>query len=594
MKKKAIAFTLALSMLGLSACGGKPADYPIFELRPNEVLADLPNESPTHDGEIHQRTEAEIQEMNGGNATFVYGNNGKLSFLNGRFSDLKIENFEDAVLAINEVTGLMGLNKGSDLFCVAGARDDEGNTYYTFQQKYGDLTVLFSTLKVVVGPDGYTRGLSCSFDQSLGFAEETEDIGPEAALEVAKQCVAEMYPDYELNFYPEQTYKAALPVPNGMVLTAYVIYCDNPLFSALEFDMPYLELYVTLDGSFFPSLVNPTASFGSDNLSTVNTDDFFRNMVVEDHTFDVELVSGEKTTITVPVSYNKDSGWYYLADPVRKIAVADWGNSMTGQQTPYLKESVNGMDWNRFDLLAYHRTIGVYDYYASMGLDSVDGCGTPILVQTNMLDDYGQPFDNACYCGIINGWARFGYSYVNYFTDSFDTVGHEYTHGITKSSMLGTLYQNETGAINESFSDIMGNIIEMTYNATYDDTWLVGEMANAAMRSMSDPNRFGQPVSVDDFFYIPPTDQPDSYENDNGGVHQNSSLLSLVCVALYDAGMPLNELSELWVTTAQLMTPRSGYEEVHAALLMSLETNELDTAYAEVITETMEATGVLG
>lgn len=43
--------------------------------------------------------------------------------------------------------------------------------------------------------------------------------------------------------------------------------------------------------------------------------------------------------------------------------------------------------------------------------------------------------------------------------------------------MTSLIYQNETGAINEAMSDIMGNIAEMLLGATDDTTWLMGKIA---------------------------------------------------------------------------------------------------------------------
>jgi len=43
--------------------------------------------------------------------------------------------------------------------------------------------------------------------------------------------------------------------------------------------------------------------------------------------------------------------------------------------------------------------------------------------------------------------------------------------------MTSLIYQNETGAINEAMSDIMGNIAEMLLGVTDDTTWLMGKIA---------------------------------------------------------------------------------------------------------------------
>ena len=74
-----------------------------------------------------------------------------------------------------------------------------------------------------------------------------------------------------------------------------------------------------------------------------------------------------------------------------------------------------------------------------------------------------------------------------------DVVAHEYTHYITSiESQL--IYSNNSGAINESFSDIWGEFVDLS-NGRGTDTaavrWLAGEdMADGALRNMKNPPAF--------------------------------------------------------------------------------------------------------
>jgi Zn-dependent metalloprotease len=56
---------------------------------------------------------------------------------------------------------------------------------------------------------------------------------------------------------------------------------------------------------------------------------------------------------------------------------------------------------------------------------------------------------------------------------SLDVVGHELTHGVTERS-AGLIYQGESGALNESFSDIFGNLVEFFAEGDFDEIWGVG------------------------------------------------------------------------------------------------------------------------
>lgn len=100
---------------------------------------------------------------------------------------------------------------------------------------------------------------------------------------------------------------------------------------------------------------------------------------------------------------------------------------------------------------------------------------------------------------------------------SLDVVGHEIAHGVTEYS-ADLVYAYEPGALNESFSDIFGEILE--YYTTGTNDWLVGDQLHFAgdgIRNFMDPNSDGQPDTyLGDLWWTSP--------GDNGGVHFNSGV----------------------------------------------------------------------
>ena len=131
----------------------------------------------------------------------------------------------------------------------------------------------------------------------------------------------------------------------------------------------------------------------------------------------------------------------------------------------------------------------------------------------------------------INSYVHYSNNYVNAFWDgsrmtygdgnatysplvSLDIVGHEITHGVTNYS-ANLVYSYESGALNESFSDIFGEAIE-NY-ATGSNNWLMGSEIGAAFRSMSNPNVYGDPDTYQGTYWY-------TGSGDNGGVHYNSGV----------------------------------------------------------------------
>ena len=123
--------------------------------------------------------------------------------------------------------------------------------------------------------------------------------------------------------------------------------------------------------------------------------------------------------------------------------------------------------------------------------------------------------------GLPQGFTLGGQSW-NHLSGALDVVAHELTHGVTDYSS-GLIYRNESGALNEAFSDIMGTSVEFFFqpagSADLRADYLVGEdvVKPGGLRSMENPQALGD---------------PDHYSRrflgtaDNGGVHINSGIVN--------------------------------------------------------------------
>ncbi|WP_026451186.1 M4 family metallopeptidase [Aequorivita capsosiphonis] len=139
--------------------------------------------------------------------------------------------------------------------------------------------------------------------------------------------------------------------------------------------------------------------------------------------------------------------------------------------------------------------------------------------------------------GVIKSYVSYSSNYVNAFWDgsrmtygdgdgvnygplvSLDICGHEITHGVTEYS-ANLVYSYQSGALNESFSDIFGESIEKFASGTND--WLMGDDIGAggsggALRSMSNPNAYNNPDTYQGTYWY-------GGSGDSGGVHTNSGV----------------------------------------------------------------------
>ena len=177
---------------------------------------------------------------------------------------------------------------------------------------------------------------------------------------------------------------------------------------------------------------------------------------------------------------------------------------------------------------AYEGSGATYDFYKEVfERDSVDGAG----MRLDSTVHYGQRYNNAFWNGSQMVYGDGDGELFNRFTISIDVIGHELTHGVTQNS-AALIYKGQSGALNESFSDVFGSLIKqrvMNHTAEQAD-WLIGEglltakVNGKALRSMKAPGTaYDDKVLGKD---PQPAEMKSLYKGtaDNGGVHINSGI----------------------------------------------------------------------
>ena len=149
-----------------------------------------------------------------------------------------------------------------------------------------------------------------------------------------------------------------------------------------------------------------------------------------------------------------------------------------------------------------------YDYYFAVhNRNSIDGAGGSIVGAVRL----GRNFSNAFW---IDEQQMMGFGDGDTFAGSLDVISHEVTHGVTNRSS-GLIYQDQSGALNEAFSDIMGEMTEAKFSGTND--WLFGSGLAKPDRSLATPEQFQQPSRMSNFVVT---------KEDDGGVHINSGIIN--------------------------------------------------------------------
>lgn len=185
---------------------------------------------------------------------------------------------------------------------------------------------------------------------------------------------------------------------------------------------------------------------------------------------------------------------------------------------------------------AYDFAGQTYDYFfTNYGRDSFDNAGAEIRssVRYRHPSAPGSPYQNAF-------WNGSQMVYGEGFAAADDVVAHELGHAVTDRS-ASLLYYYQSGALNESFSDIFGEAMDLTTGLTAGDLpaqrWLLGEdLSIGAIRNMTNPNAFGDPGKMSDAQFFCRSDGWTGPNSDSGGVHINSGVPNHAFALMVDGG----------------------------------------------------------
>ncbi len=183
-----------------------------------------------------------------------------------------------------------------------------------------------------------------------------------------------------------------------------------------------------------------------------------------------------------------------------------------------------------------------YDYFSDThNRDSYDNLGATLSSTAH----YRVDFQNAFWNGVQMVYGD-GYAVK-------DVAAHEMTHAVTEHAAQ-LEYRWQSGALNESFSDIFAAMVDR-------DDWLIGEdLPNGPIRNMQDPTQFDHPGHADDWRAMC---------GDNEGVHINSGIHNKAYVQVAEAiGKDRAEQIFYRALTVYLGT-QSSFEDARSAALQS-------------------------
>lgn len=475
------------------------------------------------------------------------------SFIYGKYSNDIVKTGQDAINSLNDVKYLFSIDNPTEEFECVDNYDILDTISFRLQQYYDGIKVEQGEIIVTTDLDGNIISINGAYIP-LKFELPEVNISENQAVQIVSQ-----------NFESESNISG----PNELV-----IYRDD---STQEFQYVYLIYGSGYKNNFYESgtyyvsavtgeILNYNSSIILDTVSATGVDNnnAKRNFEVEKISDDLYYLADFSKYIAVYDAGNKQVS-------VKRVQKSDgsftfeiwWENVWCSMDSWFTQAEVvqsKNNTWKDKDAVTlYANLYDTYNYYLGLGRQGFNDKNGEIFAVFN--DNFDWDWTNA---------ASFNDEKVDDITVlsfgkenpmSLDTVAHEYTHSV-QQSIAWTKYQGETGAIMEAYADIMGEIVQN------DSSWIHGD------RNMQNPFVNNYPSYYHGAYWKDTSD----YSYDNGGVHNNSTVLSHAAYLMYENGISMDELAQIFYKSMRDMTRYADFQKFREAVVKaSLEINAENT-----------------
>lgn len=259
-------------------------------------------------------------------------------------------------------------------------------------------------------------------------------------------------------------------------------------------------------------------------------------------------------------------------DPVGGIVTLNLNNQPVEATSSSLSHNTSATNnWSNPTAVSAHYNARLcYDYFrVTHSRNSLNGSGSSIYSIINIADGDGGPLENAFWNGYFMGYGNGGTAFSP-LAEADDVAAHEMSHAVTQNT-ANLAYQFQSGALNESFSDIFGAMVDR-------DDWKMGEdvvnpaiFPSGALRDLSNPNNGGsfgdpywQPATMSEYRNL-------SFNVDNGGVHINSGIPNYAYY-LYATDIGKDKAERVYYTAlTEYLTQSSQFLDCRLAVIQSAE-----------------------
>ena len=423
---------------------------------------------------------------------------------------------------------LLSLNTNSDLILKSTEKDNLNYVNYRFYQTYNGIPVE-NSMFIISTKYGMIRSLNGSivtdFDETMKDRSNARFSAQQAVNKAVSSVGAKLYAwqdegmeqriktvtgNASASYAPKASlvwYNAGDEISPRELRLCYKVdvYAVQPLSRADYFiDAQTGEVLGKKDKLYFTDATG-TAATAYSGSQTIHSDYTGTNYRLRDYTKGSGIITLHGETASRGTDYTSTS--------------ANWSLSGT---------NIAALD-------AHYGVSQTYAFYlANFNRNSYDNLGTALYSYVN------DPTytDNAFWDGSAMNFNKRSNSTTNPGgVTGIDVTGHELTHGVTQSTS-NLNYSGESGAINESMSDIMGKSVQFWAKPT-DVNWLMSNDMNWIIRDMSNPNSQAQPDTYKGTYWYTGTSQ-------NVLVHTNSGVGNYMFYLLVNGGSGTNDIGNAY------------------------------------------------
>lgn len=409
--------------------------------------------------------------------------------------------------------------------------DELGMLHIRFTQRIHGYDVA-NTMYILHCRNGYVRSMNGYLVS--GYPDEEIALTPEAAFDLAIGFVQSDVYMWELESEENRLkFETGNPSATWMPMANLVYASPENNYNSTAYTLCYhFDVYASIPLSRQDIYVN--ASTGSihrvdnkihttDSLGLAITKYSGSRVIVADHTGTNAFRLRETGRGNGIQTYDMNEGTSY-------------GSAVDFTDTDNYWNNVNS-DIDEAATDAHWGAEMTYDYFHQKhNRNSIDGNGFTLRSYVH----YDANYSNAFWDGQRMTYGDGNGGSTGPFT-ALDIAGHEITHGLT-SFTADLIYSYESGALNESFSDIFGAAIEF-FAKPASANWLLGENIGITIRSISNPNSKNDPDTYQGQYWY-------SGSGDNGGVHTNSGVQNFWFYLLTAGGTGTNDNNQVYTVPA--------------------------------------------